>query len=432
MNDIWPTRKLRDIADILVSNVDKKSYAAETPVRLCNYMDVYTNDYITKKIDFMRASASTAETQRFSLQRGDVIITKDSETPDDIGIPAVVSDEIEGLVCGYHLCLIRPNNSDLNSIYLAKQLATSKVARYLAIHAGGSTRFGLPISAIENIDLPFPPKPEQTKIAEILSTVDQAIDQTEALIAKQQRIKTGMMQDLLTRGIDKDGNLRSEETHEFKDSPLGCIPVEWQVKRSVCVCNEIVVGIVIRPAQYYREDGIPALRSANVRENRIDPSPLVYISATDNARLRKSQVRHGDLVTVRTGYPGTTAVIPSEFDGCNCVDIVISRPNPKKVRSQYLSLWVNSDYGKRQIHEGQGGLAQQHFNVGEMKSLLIKVPMLDEQEHIENLFLTHAKTIRETTRNLAKLGRLKTSLMQDLLTGKVSVTPLLTDQEVSP
>jgi type I restriction enzyme, S subunit len=74
------------------------------------------------------------------------------------------------------------------------------------------------------IEVPTPPKPEQTKIAEILSTVDRAIEQTEALIAKQQRIKTGLMQDLLTRGIDEDGNLRSEETHEFKDSPLGRIP----------------------------------------------------------------------------------------------------------------------------------------------------------------------------------------------------------------
>ena len=274
-------------------------------------------------------------------------------------------------------------------------------------------------------------KSEQTEIAEILSTVDQAIDQTEALIAKQQRIKTGLMQDLLTRGIDEDGNLRSEETHEFKDSPLGRIPIEWEVERCVAVCNEIVVGIVIRPTQYYREDGIPALRSANVRENRIDPSDLVYISAKDNAQLRKSQVRHGDLVTVRTGYPGTTAVIPPEFDGCNCVDIVISRPNPKKVRSQYLSLWVNSDHGKRQILEGQGGLAQQHFNVGEMKNLLVKVPMPDEQERIERLLLTHAETAKETEQNLSKLSRLKTALMQDLLTGKVSVIPLLTEEEGS-
>ena len=289
----------------------------------------------------------------------------------------------------------------------------------------------LTISNLENLTVRLFKKSEQTKIAEILSTVDQAIEQTEALVAKQQRIKTGLMQDLLTRGIDEHGNLRTEQTHQFKDSPLGRIPVEWEVERCVAVCNEIVVGIVIRPTQYYREYGILALRSANVRENRIDPSDLVYISAKDNAQLRKSQVRHGDLVTVRTGYPGTTAVIPPEFDGCNCVDIVISRPNLKKVRSQYLSLWVNSDHGKRQILEGQGGLAQQHFNVGEMKNLLVKVPMPDEQERIERLLLTHAETAKETEQNLSKLSRLKTALMQDLLTGKVSVALLLTDAEGS-
>ena len=98
MNANWPTYKLRDIADVRVSNVDKKTSHAETPVKLCNYMDVYANDYVTKSIDFMAASASKSEIERFCLQAGDVIITKDSETPDDIGVPAVVTDSIDGLV----------------------------------------------------------------------------------------------------------------------------------------------------------------------------------------------------------------------------------------------------------------------------------------------------------------------------------------------
>ena len=138
---------------------------------------------------------------------------------------------IDDLVCGYHLALIRPNPEQLDSIYLAKQLSTSQVARYFAIQASGSTRYGLPILRLKLLKSLLPPKPEQTKIAEILSTVDRAIEQTEALIAKQQRIKTGLMQDLLTRGIDEHGNLRSEQTHQFKDSPLGRIPVEWEVRK---------------------------------------------------------------------------------------------------------------------------------------------------------------------------------------------------------
>jgi len=196
MNVAWPIKKLRDLTDIRVSNVDKKVHANEKAVKLCNYMDVYSNEYVTSKIQFMDASASAAEIERFGLNFGDVIITKDSETPDDIGIPTVIVEAIDELVCGYHLALIRPNTDQLDPIYLAKQLSTSRVARYFALHASGSTRYGLPLSAIESIEIPTPPKPEQTKIAEILSTVDRAIEQTEALIAKQQRIKTGLMQDL--------------------------------------------------------------------------------------------------------------------------------------------------------------------------------------------------------------------------------------------
>jgi type I restriction enzyme S subunit len=95
----------------------------------------------------------------------------------------------------------------------------------------GTTFAEISKTALSSVELTFPSsKPEQTKIAEILSTVDRAIEQTEALIAKQQRIKTGLMQDLLTRGIDEHGDLRSEQTHQFKDSPLGRIPVEWDHK----------------------------------------------------------------------------------------------------------------------------------------------------------------------------------------------------------
>ena len=281
-----------------------------------------------------------------------------------------------------------------------------------------------------NIELSLPiSESEQTKIAEILSTVDQAIEQTQDLIAKQQRVKTGLTQDILTRGIDEHGNLRGEQTHQFKDSPLGRIPMEWEVQPCIALCREIVVGIVIRPMQYYRPDGVPVLRSANVKVNRITSDALVFMSDKDNEKLSKSRLHKGDLVTVRTGYPGTTGVIPPELDGSNCVDIVISRPNHEKVRSEFLSIWINSDHGKRQVLEGQGGLAQQHFNVGEMRTLLVKVPDINEQKIIENLLILRSTAIDELTENQQKLRSLKTALMQDLLTGKKRVTALLKDTD---
>lgn len=313
---------------------------------------------------------------------------------------------------------------DVDQGYLEQYLTF--IAPSFSNASQGSTFEAINSDGLSSWPIGYPPrKTEQVKIAEILSTVDRAIEQTEALIAKQQHIKTGLMQDLLTRGIDEHGNLRSESTHQFKDSSLGRIPVEWDVKPCVAICRQIVVGIVIRPVQYYRPDGVSVLRSANVRENSIDPSNLVYMSAKDNETLAKSQIFTSDLVTVRTGYPGTTAVVPPEFNGCNCVDVVISRPDHGKVRSSFLSIWINSDLGKRQVLEGQGGLAQQHFNVGAMKSLLVKVPGLPEQQRIEEFLIAQRSVDDDIHRVLSKLSALKTALMQDLLTGRKRVTPLL-------
>src|SRR5206468_7348157 len=144
------------VADVRFSSVDKLTYPSEEPVRLCNYIDVYENDYITDDLEFMRASATQPEISRFGLQVGDVIITKDSETPDDIGIPTVVDYIAPDLVCGYHLALIRPNKDEVDSTFLAKQLRHDRLARYFGQQANGLTRYGLQIGAVNNAPLWLP------------------------------------------------------------------------------------------------------------------------------------------------------------------------------------------------------------------------------------------------------------------------------------
>ena len=314
MNANWSTCKLRDIADVRVSNVDKKTSTAETPIKLCNYMDVYANDYVTKSMDFMTASASKSEIERFGLQAGDVIITKDSETPDDIGVPAVVTDCVDGLVCGYHLALIRLRNSAINPIYLAKQLSTAPVSRHFASNATGSTRFGLPVSVIEDTRIPIAPIAEQTEIAEILSTVDRAIEQTEALIAKQQRIKTGLMQDLLTRGIDEHGNLRSEQTHQFKDSPLGRIPMEWDVRKIESISDFVTSG-ARGWAKHYSNDGAPFLRIGNLTRDHINMRfhDTVCVRPPAGTEGLRTLVAPGDVLISVTADLGLIGVIPDGF-----------------------------------------------------------------------------------------------------------------------
>jgi type I restriction enzyme S subunit len=268
----------------------------------------------------------------------------------------------------------------------------------------------------------LPSYSEQSRIAAVLDTVDEAIAKTEAVIAKLKQVRAGLLHDLLTRGLDEHGKLRDPIAHpeQFQDSSLGQIPRAWEVKTCQNICREIVVGIVVKPAQYYVEEGVPVLRSANVREEGIQMTDLVFISDDSNALLSKSILRTGDVVTVRTGYPGTSCVVPSHLDGANCVDLIISRPSAEIVPA-FLALWINSPFGRDQILKVQGGLAQQHFNVGELKTLLIAKPARDEQVRIVERIALLDSCISLEVETGAKLSRLKSGLMSDLLTGRVRV-----------
>ena len=149
----------------------------------------------------MEATAAADEIEKFKVEQGDVLITKDSETPYDIGTPAVVVDDCKGLVCGYHLALLKPNKDIIDPLFLSKQLASFETASYFSRLAAGSTRYGLSNGAIGKTTLRVPSFAKQRAIARTLRTVDQAIEKTEALIEKYQQIKAVLMQDLFTRGI---------------------------------------------------------------------------------------------------------------------------------------------------------------------------------------------------------------------------------------
>jgi type I restriction enzyme, S subunit len=283
---------------------------------------------------------------------------------------------------------------------------------------------GLNRNDVYRLVFSVPPVPEQLKITEILDTIANLITLTDRHIAKLKQAKAGLLHDLLTCGIDEHGELRDPIAHpeQFKKTgtAIGRIPKDWEIRTCDSLCREIVVGIVIRPAQYYQASGVPVLRSANIRESGIDPSDLVFMSETSNRLMAKSMVKSGDVVTVRTGYPGTSCIVSPDWDSSNCVDILISRPG-SEIDSGFLALWINSDFGKGQVLRGQGGLAQQHFNVGELQKLLVVKPSIDEQKRIQKALATYTTQIQQKALCREKLKLLKKGLMADLLTGRVRV-----------
>ncbi len=198
------------------------------------------------------------------------------------------------------------------------------------------------------------------------------------------------------------------------------VPEGWRDISATEICERISVGIVVTPAAYYvsEGDGVRAFRSANVREGAVSNHNWVYISAAGNEINKKSILKTGDILIVRTGYPGTACVVPTEYDGSNCIDLIFARPDKSAVDPVYLCAFTNSDLGKRQVLGGQGGLAQKHFNVGEYKKLRLFLPPLPEQKRIAEILSTWDVAIETTEKLLANAEAQKRALMQQLLTGR--------------
>ena len=192
----WRKMSLEDACKVITSPVDKKTIEKELPVKLCNYTDVYYNNTINSKISFMAATAKPQEIEKFSLVKGDVIITKDSETPDDIGVPAYVEETIDNLLCGYHLAILRPNKQTEGK-YVCYVLICPRVKYDFYRFANGITRFGLTAESFKKIKIPIPSLLEQKSIANTLNTAQQEIKLLEQLAERYRTQKRGLMQKLL-------------------------------------------------------------------------------------------------------------------------------------------------------------------------------------------------------------------------------------------
>lgn len=176
--------KLSELAKVEISGVDKKTIDNETKVRLCNFVDVYHNWAITKELipTFMEASAKAQEIKRFSILKGQVALTKDSETRDDIGIPTYIADTLDNIILGYHNALITPTKGILNGKYLNTFLRTKFIQKYFELNASGSgQRYSLSVQVLNDIPIFLPPLKKQEIIGNIFSSIDRKIALNRAI-----------------------------------------------------------------------------------------------------------------------------------------------------------------------------------------------------------------------------------------------------------
>ncbi len=268
------------------------------------------------------------------------------------------------------------------------------------------------------------PTVEQSKIAEILSTVEHAIEQTEALIAKQQRIKTGLMQDLLTRGIDEHGQLRTEQTHAFKDSPLGRIPAEWEVK-AIGEVFDVQLGKMLSQKSSNGLAPFFYLGNKNVQWDRVDLSDLQMMDF-DAREREKFELRHNDILMCEGGEVGRTSLWKGELADCY-YQKAIHRLRPKN--GAYLpELFPRFiQWGIRQglLGDFTSQTSIAHLTQEKLNTVPIIIPTIPDQEALVLRLNSHDIALANLSSSALKLQSVKRALMQDLLTGRKRVTDLL-------
>lgn len=319
-------------------------------------------------------------------------------------------DKSDTYTLNQRICSIK--GKDMNSQYLFYFLNRNK---YFIKFDDGVGQTNLRKGEILECPILVPPLSEQQKIVEILSIVDEQIENTDQLISKTKELKKGLMQQLLTKGIGHT---------KFKQTELGEIPVEWDLCKMEDICERIIVGIASSTAEYYttEENSVPIIRNQNIKENKIDVTDLLFITSEFDVQNKKKRLRKGDLLTVRTGYPGITAVVTSDLEDCQSFTTLISSPYPTIIDSNYVSYYLNSPNGKMELKRISAGGAQQNLNVASLSKFLVKVPPLKEQQKIAEILSTVDEQIESYGQEREKYTELKKCLMQQLLTGKIRVT----------
>jgi len=263
-------RPLKTLASIVVSNVDKLIVDGQFPVRLVNYTDVYYGDRLSSQLDLMPATATAAQLDRFRLRNGDVLITKDSETADDIGVAAYVEDAADDMVCGYHLALLRPQPQRADGRFLYWAMRSDFIRDQFSTAATGVTRFGLRVDGIASTAVPAPAVAEQRAIAAFLDTETARID---ALITKKRRLIELLDERFRTQidqVIGQGPRIPLKRLVEYREGP----------------------GIM---AHDFRDDGVPLVRVAGVAGPNVTLKGCNFLDPeTVRSRWSHFALREGD------------------------------------------------------------------------------------------------------------------------------------------
>ena len=377
------------------------------------YVDIGSIDRESKVIASpQRLSGSDAPSRaRKVISVGDVLV---SLTRPNLNAVALVGKEYDGQIASTGFEVIRPVGVD--SLFIFFLVRDQAFIDAISGRVQGALYPAAKGADVKGYQFPLPPPEEQKAIADKLDELLAQVNNLKARLDAIPAILKRFRESVLAAAVS--GKL----TEEWR-TKLGGGLSSWREIVFSKICKEITVGYVGRMADRYEDNGIPFLRSQNVRAFRISPVNLLYISEGFHREIYKSRLEPGDLAIVRSGAPGTTCVIPESLGIANCSDLVIARPSNELI-SDFGCIFMNSEIAQRNILVNKVGVAQQHFNVGSMKKMPINLPPLEEQAEIvrrvDQLFAFADQVEQQVKNAQARVDKLTQSILAKAFRGELT------------
>lgn len=418
----WATEKMRYIGNFTSSGIDKKINEDEPLVKIINYTDVYGNESRTlgSSRNYMEVSCSEEKRIEHRVRKGDLIFTPSSETIEDIGLSALVDEDLGNTAFSYHVLRFR-FEKEVNHSFKKYLCNNYLVLSYFSANARGTTRQTLSRDNFNSAIVILPPKDEQTIIANFLdektAKIDSLIEKKKQLIELLKEERTAIINQAVTKGINPDVNLKSSGIDW-----LGDIPEHWQVKK-LKYFGLIKYGLGQPPRQL--DTGLPLIRATNVERGKINEKDLIYVDPDDVPYERDPVLKENDIIVVRSGaYTADSAIIPKRYEGAiSGYDMVlrVNNNNPIFISNCLLSNYVLIN----QLFLQRLRAAQPHLNKEELGETFFLLPPSDEQDkivnHIQNETNRIESTISKIEKEIELLQEYRTALIIEIVTGKIKV-----------
>ena len=419
-----PVIPLKRLAAVMPSNVDKHSVDGEQQVSLCNYVDVYKNERITDALNFMEATATEAQVSRFTLQAHDVIVTKDSEEPTDIGIPAYVPSSLPGVVCGYHLAVLRPSDERLYGGYLHWALQSAEVKAYYSTAATGISRYALGIGDLGMTPIHVPSRTEQVRIANFLdeqtARIDALIAEKERLVKRLSEIRYSTISWAVTGGLHLNKGT-CKTGHPF----IPELPSGWQLGGLTKYIGPVVDYRGKTPEKV--EEGVLLVTARNIRDGLLD-----YRASAEYVRddayeeiMRRGRPEVGDVLFTTEAPLGQVANV-DRTDIALAQRVVKFRGLTGVLNNYFLKYWLMGDAVQSTLTTLATGSTAEGIKASKLGQIPVAVPSIDEQAEIV-AFLDERLVVFEAVSNHAqehidRLREYRSSLISAAVTGQLDLS----------